>query len=236
MSLSRCLWFAAALALAAPSPAAAQRATLAGEIDDVLQKLKDAELLERTYGALGATHLARRQWGFAVLSSAELRPWQRALAPGVPDLIDLLAEEGGLEWVDQNGVTQNTTTPRQEATMALLALERASVEPLIAALDRPPLARKADDLLRRITRGGPPGADRASWQAWWAQHQKTPLPNERGHFWLVLLLVLGTAAAGALVVWRVRTAKQVGLADQLRAAAPAPPPAPEVTAGSRDLS
>jgi hypothetical protein len=210
------------LALVVSPPAVAQLTDVKADVRDVLEKLEDPELLERTYGALGATHLARRQWGFALLSDTELRPWQRALAPGMPALVELLGEEGGMEWVDQNGVTEKTTTPRKEAALALLALERASIEPLIAVLDRPRLARKADEVLRQIVRGGPPGHDRASWQAWWAQHRNEPLHNEKGQGWLVLLLALAAAAVVGLILWRSRGGPtEIPMADRLRA----PPPA-----------
>ena len=192
------------LVLAGAAPAAAQQAPAPGDVEQILAKLGDPDLVERTYGALALQHFARRQWGFTLLSHAEERPWQRALAPGMRALVDLLGEDGGLEWIDQNGMTEKTTTPRQEATRALLALERASVAPLIEALDRPPLARKADDLLRRIARGGPPEHHRAGWQSWWNHHQRQPLPNERGQWWLVALGALLLAGVAALVFRRQR--------------------------------
>ena len=175
------------------------------DLDEIMTHLTDDDTVEQTYGALAVQHYARQQWGFSLFSHAELRPWQRELAPAVKKLIDLLTEDEGLEWVDPNGNQKQTTTPRQEAWRALLAVERAAVDPLVAALDRPPLARKADELLRKIVRGGHPQHDRAAWQAWWQQNQRRPLPNEHGQWWLVALglLALGGMAA---VVFRVQRA------------------------------
>jgi hypothetical protein len=170
------------------------------EARQLLDRMEDDDTVEKTYAALGAQHYARRQWGFSLFSHAEQRPWQRELAPLVPHLIDMLALDEGLEWIDQsNGATTQTTTPRQEATRALAAMERASVEPLIAALDRPKLARKADDLLRAIVRGGPPDHDRAGWQRWWEAHRNKALPNERGQWWLLGIGALVVAGMGAVV-------------------------------------
>jgi LPXTG-motif cell wall-anchored protein len=190
------------LLLASAAPATAQRPS--GDVDQILAKLADEDLVERTYGALALQHFARKQWSFALFSHTQLRPWQRALAPAMRPLVDLLGEDGGLEWIDQSGNTEQTTTPRAEATRALLALERASVEPLIDALDRPPLHRKADELLRQIVRGGPPGHDRAAWQRWWSEHQHQPLHNERGQWWLVVLGLVLLAAVAALVFRKQR--------------------------------
>jgi hypothetical protein len=174
------------------------------DVDRILTNLAGETATNRTYGAIGARHFAAAQRGFSLLSRHELRPWQRDLQSGIPRLVDMLEDDRGLEWVDDSGASSTVTTPRKEAELALVALERASVEPLIAALDRPALARKADAVLRRIVRGGPPGADRASWQQWWAAHHEQPLPNEGGQLGIVALGVLGTAAAAALVVWLQR--------------------------------
>jgi hypothetical protein len=182
-----------------------------GDVDRILTNLADDAATNRAYGAIGARHFAASQRGFSLLSHHELRPWQQALSTGIPRLVDMLEDDRGLEWVDDNGASQTVTTPRKEAERALLALERASVEPLIAALDRPALAHKADDLLRRIVRGGPPGTGRGTWQQWWAAHRDRPLPNERGQLGVVILSVLGTAAAAGVVFWRQRAAKRSGL-------------------------
>jgi hypothetical protein len=192
------------LMLGAVAKAGAQPSTPVSDIEQILVKMADEDLVERTYGALALQHFAKKQWGFSLFSHAELRPWQRVLAPAARQLVELLAEDGGLEWIDQNGMTEKTTTPRQEASRALLALERGSIEPLLAALDRPPLARKADDLLRQIVRGGPAQHDRAAWQSWWNQHQDQPLHNERGQWWLVGLGGLALAGIGTLVFRRQR--------------------------------
>ena len=186
---------------AGPTPAAAPRSD---GVPQILIKLQDESLVERTYGAIAAQHFARRQWGFSLFGQAELRPWQRALGPAVPRLVDLLAEDRGLEWVDDNGASEKVTTPRREATWALLALERASVERLVAALDRKEMQRKADELLRRIVHGGPAGHDRAAWQDWWSRHERQALPNERGQWWLVLLALVALSVVAALVFRRQR--------------------------------
>ena len=182
------------LVLAAARPALAKPS---GEIADLASKLDDDDSVERTYGALGAQHFARRQWGFALFSHAGLRDWQQAIAPQVPKVVALLADDEKLEWMDTNGNTKQTTTPRAEATRALQALERAAVEPLIARLDDPKIAGPGDQVLRLVVRGGPPEHDRAGWQRWWQAHHREPLPNERGQWWLpaiFLVLVAGVAA------------------------------------------
>jgi hypothetical protein len=199
--------------LAGTAPVAAQDARERADVERILAGISDQDRVQKALSAVAAQHLVRGQWNFSLFSRTELRWWQQALAPAVPPLVQMLADERGLEWVDGSGVTEKVTTPRKEATLALLALERASVGPLIAVLDQPTFGRKADDLLRRIVGGGPPaagqvGQDRgdlkalqASWQQWWQQNQARPLPREHGQFGtavLVLLLVLG---AVALVFW-----------------------------------
>ena len=80
-----------------------------------------------------------------------LRWWQRALEPAIPHLIQLLADDSGLEWIDGNGMTEQVTTPRKEATLALVGLERA--------VGRPPHRRPRS--LRADPQGRPgPAADR----------------------------------------------------------------------------
>ena len=208
-------------AAATPSRGAA----LDEEVGRIVSQLRSDERVGRVYGAIAARHLAARQWGFAIIGRAELRPWQRALAPAVAPLIELLADDAGLEWVNENGDSEQVTTPRKEATLALLAFERPSVEPLIAALDRRELGRKADEVLRRLTRGGPTEATRAAWQRWWSEHREETLPNERGHLWMVLLGVVLLGGAVALVVWQQRRAleRKQGLAAVL--VRPQAPPA-----------
>jgi hypothetical protein len=185
------------LTLLALAPLRRAEARPSGDLAEIATKLDDDDTVEKTYGALGAQHFARRQWGFTLFSHAGLRDWQRSIAPQIPKLVDLLAVDEKLEWADPDGNTKQTTTPRAEATHALQAVERAGVEPLIAALDRPQVSGPADEVLRLIVRGGPAGHDRASWQSWWAAHRGAPLPNERGQWWLpaiFLVLVAGVAA------------------------------------------
>jgi hypothetical protein len=168
-----------------------------GDIADIASKLDDDDTVEKAYGAMGAQHYARQAWGFALFSHTELRDWQLNVAPLVPKIVELLGEDEKLEWIDTNGNQKQVTTPRAEATRALLALERASVDPLIAALDQPKLAAPADEVLRQIVRGGPPGRDRPGWQRWWDAHRSEPLHNERGQWWLpaiFLVLLTGVAA------------------------------------------
>jgi hypothetical protein len=177
-----------------------------GEIAELATKLDDDDMVEKTYGALGAQHYARQHWGFSFFSHTELRDWQLTIAPLVPRIVDLLAEGENLEWVDTNGNSKQITTPRKEASMALRALERASIEPLLAALERPKLAAPADQVLRDIVRGGPPEHDRAAWQRWWDAHRGEPLHNERGQWWLPTIFLALIAGAVALVL-RVQRAR-----------------------------
>lgn len=190
-------WLLVALPVAAPQDAAAK-----SEVATIKEQLGSEDRVTRVYGAIAARHFARREWGFNLLNRPALQDWQRALAPAVGLLIDLLGDEAGLEWIDENGNSEQVTSPSREATQALLALERASIGPLIAALDRAELAGKADGILRQLTRGGPPEKTRAAWQRWWSQNEREALPNERGQFWLIVggLLLLG--AGVALVIWR----------------------------------
>jgi hypothetical protein len=171
-----------------------------GDLGEIATKLDDDDMVEKTYGALGAQHYARRHWGFNLFSDTDLRDWQREIGPLVPKIVDLLAEGENLEWVDTAGNSKQVTTPRKEAGLALLALERAAVEPLLGALDRPKLAPHADEVLRRIVHGGPAEHDRPGWQRWWAAHQGQPLQNERGQWWLPTIFIVLMAGAIALVL------------------------------------
>jgi hypothetical protein len=178
-----------------------------GEIAEIASKLDDDDMVEKTYAALGLQHYARLHWGFQFFSDTELRDWQLNAAPLVPKVVELLGEGENLEWVDTAGNSKQITTPRKEAAHALQAVERAAIDPLLAALDRPKLAPHAEEVLRQIVRGGPPEHDRASWQRWWEVHRKTPLHNERGQWWLpgiFLLLVAGAVA----VVLRLQRARE----------------------------
>jgi hypothetical protein len=178
-----------------------------GDIAEIASHLDDDDMVEKTYGALAAQHYARRNSGFNLFSVTELRDWQRAIGPQVPRIVELLGEGENLEWVDIAGNGKQITTPRKEAGFALQALERASIEPLIAALDRPPLAPHADQLLRQIAGGGPPGHDRSAWQGWWEGHRSVPLRNERGQWWLPAIFVSLLAAAVGVVV-RMQRARE----------------------------
>jgi hypothetical protein len=199
VTTTRALAALAAAALACPGPARA-----AGEVDELLAKLRHEDRATRAMGAVGVKHRAARSWGFALLTRTEPRPWQRELAPAVPLLVEMLEDDRGLEWIDEEGNSQSVTTPRREATMALLALERPAVEPLLQALARPTLAHKAEEILRRLTRGGPPGHDAAAWQSWWRAHRERPLPNEQGHLVLVALGLTALGVVTALVFRRQR--------------------------------
>jgi hypothetical protein len=174
-------------------------AVAADDAQEILTKLRDPDLVVKTYGAIGVEHYVRAHWHQPLFDQPRLHPWQVALADAPPILVEMLAEDRGLEWIDESGNSEKTTTPRRHATVALLALERASIEPLIAVLDRKPLAHKADAVLRRIVKGGPPGADRASWSAWWAAHGREALPNERGRWWMGLVALALMAVTAALV-------------------------------------
>jgi hypothetical protein len=170
----------------------------ADEAQEIMAKLRDPDLVVKTYGAIAVEHFVRARWHQPLFDQPRLHPWQLALDGAAPLLVEMLAEDRGLEWIDESGNPEKTTTPRRHATVALLALERASIEPLIVALDRRPLAHKSDVVLRRIVKGGPAGSDRQSWTAWWSARAGQALPNERGRWWLVLIAVLAIAVAAAL--------------------------------------
>jgi hypothetical protein len=193
------------LCLAAPLRA---RARPSGDIAEIATKLDDDDTVEKTYGALAAQHYARRHWGFQLFSHTDLRDWQLNLAPLVPRIVDLLAEGENLEWIDTaTGSQKQITTPRKEAGMALRSMERAAVEPLLAALERPTLAPHAEQVLREIVQGGPAEHDRTAWQRWWEIHRGEPLHNERGQWYLpaiFLVLVVGAVA----VMMRVQRARE----------------------------
>jgi hypothetical protein len=198
----------ATVAMAALMCASAGLARADGEVDALLAKLRQDDRATRAMGAIGVQHLAARRWGAGLLPRAALRPWQRELAPAVPLLVQMLDDDRGLEWIDEQGASQSVTTPRREATLALLALERPSVEPLIEALGQPALAHKADEVLRRVTRGGPAGHDAAAWQSWWRAHREQALPNERGHLLLLAIGLCVLAGATALVFRRQRAGQR----------------------------
>jgi hypothetical protein len=185
-------------------PAAAQSTADQGDVQRALVQLLGEDRVEKAAGAIAARHVIQRQWRFNLLARTELRWWQRELLPTVRPLVEMLADDAGLEWVNDSGATEQVTTPRKEATLALVGLERAAVEPLIAALARPELNRKADGVLRTITRGGPPDSRLESWQGWWRAHQNEPLPRERGQllFFVLILLLASAAVAGVFFLQR----------------------------------
>ena len=59
-----------------------------GEIAEIATKLDDDDMVEKTYGALGAQHYGRRHWGFNLFSDTDLRDWERA-SDHVPVLVEL---------------------------------------------------------------------------------------------------------------------------------------------------
>jgi hypothetical protein len=187
----------ASLLLGGCTPSTADRA----DIERAITTLQSADRVERALGAIAAQHVIKRQSRFNLLDRTELQWWQQELSPAIPMLINMLADDAGLEWIDPNGSTERTTTPRKEAVPALAGLERAAVEPLIAALDRPEVARRADGLLRQINGGqGAADARSSSWRSWWEQHRSEALPEERGRVGKLLLnLLLVLLAVGAVV-------------------------------------
>lgn len=174
-------------------------------IQEILAQLRSDDRAERAYGAMAVQRVARERWGFSLWTRTDLRPWQRQIAPVVSPLIAVLEDDSALQWLSAEGATmvENATTPRREAALALLALERAAVEPLIDALAGPRAAAAAE-VLRRLIEGGPPTADTAAWRRFWAENRHRPLRNEAGRWPLVAALVLATATAIALVLWRAR--------------------------------
>jgi hypothetical protein len=221
---------AAAVALLGPAPtASAQSNPTEAEIQRILQELRSEDRVQATAAAISCQHLVRRQSTFSLFDRPELRWWQQALLPAVPPLVEMLADERGMEWVDGNGNTEQVTTARREARLTLVALGRASIDGLIAALDRRELARKADEVLRQIVGSGPPDARKASWERHWAERRGQALPTEQGRFLQVLLGTVLLAGAVALVFWLQRLRQRALEAKRLRLAttpAPAPAPAP----------
>jgi hypothetical protein len=191
--------------LASSATAHAQSGRVQADIGRALTDLQGEDRVQRALGAIAAQHVIKARWRFSLLQHTDLTWWQRALAPAIPHLIAMLGDDSGLEWIDQNGMTENTTTPRKEAVLVLVGLERASVAPLIAALGQRELTRKVDLVLRQITGGaGPPTSDQAAWQTWWQVHQNQPLPREHGQLWKAALALLLLGGGVALVIWRQR--------------------------------
>ena len=210
-----------------PSLAAAQTAADRAEVDRILEQIRSEDRVESTSAAISLRHLVGRQSSLRLFDQTHLRWWQQSLLPAMPTLVDHLADERGLEWVDGMGNTEQITTPRQEARQALVALGRASVEPLIAALDRPGLSRKADEVLRQILRGGPAGAHRASWESYWSARRDEALPGEEGRIFQVLLGTLLLGGLVTLLMWWQRQRQHKLEVSRPRLAVPvaAPPPA-----------
>jgi hypothetical protein len=229
MAAARSLVLAASILVGSVMPAAAQSTADVADIQRAIVQLGGEDRVDQALGAIAAQHVIKRQWRFSLLARTQPRWWQNALAPAVPRLVHMLGDDAGLEWIDQNGMTEQVTTPRKEATLALVGLERASVIPLIVALENPALARKSDEVLRRITGDrGPPQATAAAWQAWWQANQGEPLPREHGRLLSVLLglLLLAAAVAGIILLQRkLLAAKPPPLSIHAPAEAPAPPPA-----------
>jgi hypothetical protein len=183
-------------------PSTADRA----DIGRAITSLQTDDRVERTLGAIAAQHVIKRQSRFSLRDRIELRWWQRELQPAVPPLVKMLSDDAGLEWVDPNATAEpRITTPRKEAVPALVGLERAAVEPLIAALDDRERARRAHEVLRQITGGqGPSESASASWRSWWQQHQGEALPGERGQTGTVLTRLLTLVLVVASVVFGQR--------------------------------
>lgn len=199
------LVLAASIWVAGVAPAAAQSTADQADIERALSQLRSPDRVDQALGAIAAQHVIKRQWRFNLLGRTELRWWQQALQPGVFRLIEMLGDDAGLEWIEQNGMTEQITTPRKEAALTLVGLERAAIGPLVAALARPELARKSDEVLRRITGDRGPGErTQAAWQAWWQAREGAPLPRERGQLprALLILVLLGGAVYGVFFLQR----------------------------------
>lgn len=195
------LLVAAALAL---GPTDARADSFERDVAAALDRLRAEDRVANAYGAMAVQRIARDQWGFALFDSPTLRPWQVAMVPCAQALIPLLLDDDPLQWVDgasDKVVAPEPTTLRAEATRALGALERASIEPLIAALENPRARPYADATLQRITGARPESTTRASWQAWWTANASRPLRNEHGRWGLaagvLAVVVAGTAGVGA---------------------------------------
>jgi hypothetical protein len=240
MAPARSFVLAASILVGSVMPAAAQSSADLADIQRAIVQLGGDDRVDQALGAIAAQHVIKRQWRFNLLARTEPRWWQNALAPAVPRLVHMLGDDAGLEWIDQNGMTEQVTTPRKEATLALVGLERVAVVPLIASLEHPTLARKSDEVLRRITSDQGPGqATTAAWQAWWQANQNQPLPREHGKLPAVLLglLLLAAAVAGVILLQRKLLASRpppLSIRAPVGAPpAPAPPaPAPDQAAPS----
>ncbi len=196
----------AVLVAASCSPSSADRA----DIQRGTTSLRSSDRAEKALGAIAIQHVIARQSRFSLLGHTDLRWWQRELQPAVPLMIDMLADDAGLEWIDPNGNTEKVTTPRKEATLALVQLERPAVEPLIAALDRPELAPRALRVLLQITGDrGVREPDAKAWRAWWGREQREALPRERGQLGsLATKLLLAVPVVALLIFLQERLARR----------------------------
>ena len=178
------------------SPAQAQSGRVQADIERAITQLAGEDRVERALGAIAAQHVIQGRGASACWITPSLTWWQRSLQPAIPRLIDILADDSGLEWVDQ-GMTEQVTTPRKEAALALVGLERAAGGPLIAALDRSELTRKADQVLRQITGGAarPAPTGRAG-SAGGRRTRAQPLPREHGQLWKAAAGRAARSAAG----------------------------------------
>ena len=230
MAAARFLVLAASILVGSVMPAAAQSTADLADIQRAVVQLGGDDRVDQALGAIAAQHVIKRQWRFNLLARTEPRWWQKALLPAVPRLVHMLGDDAGLEWIDQNGMTEQVTTPRKEASLALVGLERVAVVPLIAAMDSPRLARKSDEVLRRITGDRGPGEKTAAgWQAWWQANQDRPLPREHGQLPSVLLglLLLAAAVTGVILLQRKLLAAKPAPTLSARPPVDAPPaPAP----------
>jgi hypothetical protein len=226
MAAARSLVLAASFLVGSVTPAAAQSTADLADIQRAVVQLSGEDRVDQALGAIAAQHVIKRQWRFNLLARTEPRWWQKALLPAVPRLVHMLGDNAGLEWIDQNGMTEQVTTPRKEATLALVGLERVSIVPLIAAMDRPRLSRRADEVLRRITGDrGPADKTSASWQAWWQANQDRPLPREHGQLPSVFLglVLLAAAVTGVIFLQRKLLAPRPGPTLSARPPVEAPP-------------
>ncbi len=170
MAPARSLVLAASILVGSVMPAAAQSTADIADIQRALIQLGGEDRVDQALGAIAAQHVIKRQWRFNLLARTELRWWQQALQRAVPKLVHMLGDDAGLEWIDQNGMTEQVTTPRKEATLALVGLERAAVPSLIAAMENPAWparptrscggSRRIADRPRRRRRPGWPGGRR----------------------------------------------------------------------------
>jgi hypothetical protein len=228
MAPARSFVLAASILVGSVMPAAAQSTADIADIQRALIQLGGEDRVDQALGAIAAQHVIKRQWRFNLLARTELRWWQQALQRAVPRLVHMLGDDAGLEWIDQNGMTEQVTTPRKEATLALVGLERAAVPSLIAAMENPRLARKADEVLRRITKDrGPAEKTSAAWLGWWQANQDQPLPREHGQLLSVMLglLLLTLAVAGIIFLQRkLLASKPPPLSIRMPVAAPPAPP------------